>query len=120
MELPISKEVSDEGTVSIVDASGDPWFEGTGFSDEGAAAAFIVTACNDRERLLQQIEVMKASTTDMQALLETVSDKLDDAAKVQAQLAAALRACIDADGISQRRAANALARVALAAAGITD
>ena len=32
------------------------------------------------------------------------------------QLVAALRACLDADGISQRRAASALARAALAAA----
>ena len=53
MQMPISKEVSDEGEVSIVDASGDPWFEGTGFDSEGAAADLIVRACNLNAVLLE-------------------------------------------------------------------
>jgi hypothetical protein len=120
MKLPISKEVCDEGYVSIVDANGDPWFEGTGFGTEGQAADLIVRACNDHERLLQQIEVMKASTTDMQAALETASNKLDDAAKVQAQLVAALQRVLDEAVADDLDEWFANARAALAAAGITN
>lgn len=58
MQLPISKEVSDEGDVSVVDASGDPWFEGTGFGTEGAAADLIVRAVNSHAALVESCKVL--------------------------------------------------------------
>jgi hypothetical protein len=65
MQLPISKEVSDEGCVSIVDASGDPWFEGTGFGTEGAAADLIVRAVNSHEQL---VDLLKAADNKLHAM----------------------------------------------------
>lgn len=64
MQLPISKEVSDEGDVSIVDASGDPWFDGTGFGTEGAAADHIVKAVNSHELLVAACKAVIESANE--------------------------------------------------------
>jgi seryl-tRNA synthetase len=69
------------------------------------------------EKLLQQIEVMKASTNEMQGLLETASAKLDEAAKVQAQLVTALKDALN--NLPTNGDCAQFIRHTLAAAGVT-
>lgn len=96
MKLPIKKIVDGMGFVTIEDAEGDTWFDGTGMGTEGTAADVLVTACNAHEKLLEDIKTLREDLNDARTGWETAKEAVRCADALRDKLVAALNLADDA------------------------